>query len=178
MWMWPNDCVYDIRDRTSDPELSPPPPSSLTDVHWCIGYHNPNWYSLSKSMRLTCTNVRPRMFFCGPSRFFSNNFMSIPSTFPHRSTHHHFTFLPQQFLTHTFPLAFLHPFRQSYRTYTGTHTTCLYNVVFFKVLFWKGSFLPCFLRPYWCTKHLTSLLRHVHTSRDVNGGRASWKTKN
>ena len=37
--------------------LSPSPPSSLTHVHRCIGDHNPNWHSLSKSVRLTYLSV-------------------------------------------------------------------------------------------------------------------------
>jgi hypothetical protein len=45
--------VYDSRDRVSESTLSPPPPSSLTDVHRCIGYRNPNWHGLPKSARLT-----------------------------------------------------------------------------------------------------------------------------
>ncbi len=46
--------VHDNRDSASETALSPPPPSSLTHVHWCIGYRNPNSvnktrHSLSKS---------------------------------------------------------------------------------------------------------------------------------
>ena len=49
--------VYDNRDVTSETSLSPSPPSSLTDVHRCISYRNPNWDSLSKSVRLTYLSV-------------------------------------------------------------------------------------------------------------------------
>ncbi len=50
--------VYDNRDNVSETTLSPNPPSSLTDVHWCIGYRNPNWYSPTKSVRLTNLSVK------------------------------------------------------------------------------------------------------------------------
>ena len=49
--------VYDRRDNASEPGLFPSFPSSLTHVHRCIGYHNPNWNSLSKSARLTYLSV-------------------------------------------------------------------------------------------------------------------------
>ncbi len=45
--------VYDSRDDTSEPGPSTSPSSSLTHVHRCSGYHNPNWQSLPKSSRLT-----------------------------------------------------------------------------------------------------------------------------
>ena len=49
--------VYDNRDRTSESVLSPSPPSFLTYVPRCIGYHRPTWYSLSKSERLMYLSV-------------------------------------------------------------------------------------------------------------------------
>ena len=49
--------VYDSRDSVSEDTLSPPPLSSFTYVHRCIGYCNPNWYSLPKSVRLTNLSV-------------------------------------------------------------------------------------------------------------------------
>ena len=44
--------VYDNWDNTSDPGLSPSPPSSLTHAHRFIGYHNPNWHSRTMPARL------------------------------------------------------------------------------------------------------------------------------
>ena len=49
--------MCDNRDNSSESVLSPCPPSSLTYVHRFIGYHNPNWYSLSKSERLMYLSV-------------------------------------------------------------------------------------------------------------------------
>ena len=49
--------VYDSRDRTSEPVLSPSPLFSLTDVHRCLGYHNPNRHSLPESERQTNLSV-------------------------------------------------------------------------------------------------------------------------
>ena len=49
--------VYDSRDGASETTLSPSPISSLTHVHRCIGCHNPNWHSLTKSVRLMCLSV-------------------------------------------------------------------------------------------------------------------------
>ena len=62
-------CVYnDISSKGDAPSFASPlsptpslcPPSSLTHVHRCIGYHNPNRHSLSKSVRRTSQSTRPR----------------------------------------------------------------------------------------------------------------------
>ncbi len=49
--------VYDSRDSVSESTLSPSPLSSLTYVHRCIGYRNPNWHSLPNPVRLTNLSV-------------------------------------------------------------------------------------------------------------------------
>jgi hypothetical protein len=36
---------------------SPPTPSSFTHAHKCIGTRNPNWHSVSNSVRLTYLSV-------------------------------------------------------------------------------------------------------------------------
>jgi hypothetical protein len=41
----------------TSPVPSPSSPSSVTHVHRCIGYCNPHWKSLSKSVRLTYLSV-------------------------------------------------------------------------------------------------------------------------
>ena len=52
--------VYDSRDSASESTLSPSPLSSLTYVHRCIGYRNPNWHSLPNPVRLTNLSVYDR----------------------------------------------------------------------------------------------------------------------
>ncbi len=44
-------------EETIESTSSPSTPSSLTDVHRCIGYHNPNYQSLPKSVRLMHLSV-------------------------------------------------------------------------------------------------------------------------
>ena len=54
-------CVSrDKRNSVSESASSSSPPSSFTHVHRCIGYHNPTWYSLTKSVRLTNLSVYDR----------------------------------------------------------------------------------------------------------------------
>ena len=61
--------VYNSGDISSDPVLSPSPPSSLTHPHRCIGYHNPNWHSLSNK-RLRRFGPSDGFFFILEERFF------------------------------------------------------------------------------------------------------------
>ena len=53
--------------------FSPSTLSSITHVHRCIGYHNPNWHSLSKPTRLTNLSVHDNR---------DGSFESTPSPFP------------------------------------------------------------------------------------------------
>ncbi len=60
----------------------PSPPSSFTYVHRCIGYRNPNWQSLTKSVRLTYFSVYDNRDRSSESTLFEP-FSTLPSSFMH-----------------------------------------------------------------------------------------------
>jgi hypothetical protein len=77
------DILDDNRDNVSETTLSEYPPSSFTDVHWYIGYRNPNWYSLTKFVRLTNLSEYDRRD--GSSEIVLSPFQHSPRTPPSRS---------------------------------------------------------------------------------------------